>query len=158
MGMQTVQDVMTTNVVYLPSETTLAEAARTMREQDIGDVVVADGPALTGLVTDRDIVVRAVAERFDPASTTIGEIVSKDLVTVRPDDSIQQAVRNGLSKASQTIRNIDWFEVTQIRGAVLNNTKPEFQVEMKVGFRLLDQAALASAQSGGAKAKKKKKK
>jgi CBS domain-containing protein len=91
MAMQTVQDVMTTNVVYLPSETTLAEAARTMREQDIGDVVVADGPALTGLVTDRDIVVRAVAERFDPASTTIGEIVSKDLVTVRPDDSVQAA-------------------------------------------------------------------
>jgi CBS domain-containing protein len=91
MGMQTVQDVMTTSVVFLPSETTLAEAARTMREQDIGDVVVADGPALTGLVTDRDIVVRAVAERFDPASTTIGEIVSKDLVTVRPDDSIQAA-------------------------------------------------------------------
>jgi CBS domain-containing protein len=91
MAMQTVQDVMTTNVVYLPSETTLAEAARTMREQDIGDVVVADGPALTGLVTDRDIVVRAVAERFDPASTTIGEIVTKDLVTVRPDDSIQAA-------------------------------------------------------------------
>ena len=91
MAMQTVQDVMTTTVVYLPSETTLAEAARTMREQDIGDVVVADGPALTGLVTDRDIVVRAVAERFDPASTTIGEIVTKDLVTVRPDDSIQAA-------------------------------------------------------------------
>jgi CBS domain-containing protein len=91
MTMQTVRDVMTTNVVYLPSETTLAEAARTMREQDIGDVVVADGPALTGLVTDRDIVVRAVAERFDPASTTIGEIVTRDLVTVRPDDSVHSA-------------------------------------------------------------------
>jgi CBS domain-containing protein len=91
MPTQTVSDVMTTNVVYLPSETTLAEAARTMREQDIGDVVVADGPTLTGLVTDRDIVVRAVAERFDPASTTIGEIVSRDLVTVRPDDSLQSA-------------------------------------------------------------------
>ena len=85
---QTVRDVMTTNVVHLPGETTLAEAARTMRERDIGDVVVADGTTLTGLVTDRDIVVRAVAERFDPASTTIGEIVGHDLVTVRPDDSI----------------------------------------------------------------------
>ena len=91
MTMQTVKDVMTTSVVYLPSETTLAEAARTMREQDIGDVVVADGPTLTGLVTDRDIVVRAVAERFDPASTTIGEIVSRDLITVRPDDSLHSA-------------------------------------------------------------------
>ena len=87
----TVKDVMTTNVVYLPSETTLAEAARTMREQDIGDVVVADDQSLTGLVTDRDIVVRAVAERCDPSTTTIGEIVSRDLVTVRPDDTVQSA-------------------------------------------------------------------
>lgn len=91
MPMQTVRDVMTTDVVSLPSETTLAEAARTMREQDIGDVVVADGANLTGLVTDRDIVVRAVAERRDPESTTIGEIVTTDLVTVRPDDSVHSA-------------------------------------------------------------------
>jgi CBS domain-containing protein len=89
--MQTVKDVMTTGVVYLPSETPIAEVARTMREQDIGDVVVADGPSLAGMVTDRDIVVRAVAERFDPASTTIGEIVTRDLVTVRPDDSLHSA-------------------------------------------------------------------
>src|SRR5256885_8642300 len=91
MPMQTVQDVMTTKVVYLPTETTLAEAARTMREQDIGDVVVADGQKPAGMVTDRDIVVRAVAERCDPASTTIGEIMTRDLVTVRPDDSVQSA-------------------------------------------------------------------
>jgi CBS domain-containing protein len=89
--MQTVKDVMTTNVVYLPPQTTLAEAARTMREQDIGDVVVADGPSLAGLVTDRDIVVRGVAERRDPDATTVGEIMTRDLVTVRPEDTIQQA-------------------------------------------------------------------
>lgn len=103
MTMQTVRDVMTTNVVYLPSETTLAEAARTMREQDIGDVVVADGAGLTGLVTDRDIVVRAVAERCDPAATTIGEIVSRDLVTVRPDDSIHTAA---LLMRDQAVRRV----------------------------------------------------
>ena len=91
MPMQTVREVMTTNVVYLPSETTLAEAARTMREQDIGDVVVADGTTPAGLVTDRDIVVRAVAERCDPSSTTIGEIMTQDLVKVRPDDTVQSA-------------------------------------------------------------------
>lgn len=51
------------------------------------------------------------------------------------DDSIQQAVRNALAKASQTLRNIDWFEVNQIRGAV-HQGKPEFQVEVRVGFRL----------------------
>src|SRR4051812_16913717 len=89
--MQTVKDVMTTSVVYLPAETTLAEAARTMREQDIGDVVVADGQNLAGVVTDRDIVLRAVAENRDPDATTVGEIMTRDLVTVGPDDTIQQA-------------------------------------------------------------------
>jgi len=91
MPMQTVQDVMTSHVVTLPSDTTLAEAARTMREQDIGDIVVSDGDTLAGLVTDRDIVVRAVAENRSPESTTIGEIVTRDLVTVRPDDTVQSA-------------------------------------------------------------------
>jgi CBS domain-containing protein len=89
--MQTVKDVMTTSVVYLPSETTIAEAARTMREQDIGDVVVADGTTLAGVVTDRDIVVRAVAEGRDPDNTTLREIMTADVVTVRSDDTIQQA-------------------------------------------------------------------
>jgi CBS domain-containing protein len=91
MPMQTVREVMTAHVVTLPRETTLAEAARTMREQDIGDIVVSDGSEPAGLVTDRDIVVRAVAERCDPASTTIGEILTSDLVTVRPDDTVQSA-------------------------------------------------------------------
>jgi CBS domain-containing protein len=91
MPMQTVREVMTSRVVTLPRETTLAEAARTMREQDIGDIVVSDGSEPAGLVTDRDIVVRAVAERCDPASTTIGEILTSDLVTVRPDDTVQSA-------------------------------------------------------------------
>jgi CBS domain-containing protein len=89
--MQTVKDVMTTTVVYLPSETTIAEVARTMREQDIGDVVVADGASLAGMVTDRDLVVRAVAEGRDPEATTVGEVMTRDLVTVRPEDTIQQA-------------------------------------------------------------------
>jgi flavin-binding protein dodecin len=52
------------------------------------------------------------------------------------EDSVQQAVRNALSKASQTVRNIDWFEVTEIRGLVKNNKEPVFQVSLKLGFRL----------------------
>jgi flavin-binding protein dodecin len=52
------------------------------------------------------------------------------------EDSVQQAVRNALKKASQTLRNIDWFEVTEIRGSVKNNSEPVFQVGVKIGFRL----------------------
>jgi flavin-binding protein dodecin len=52
------------------------------------------------------------------------------------DQSIHQAVRNALTKASQTLRNIDWFEVKQVRGSVHKNTEIEFQVEVRIGFRL----------------------
>ena len=54
------------------------------------------------------------------------------------DESVQQAVRNALTKASKTLRNIDWFEVIAIRGWVKDNRDPVFQVQLKVGFRLLD--------------------
>jgi flavin-binding protein dodecin len=53
-------------------------------------------------------------------------------------ESIHQAVRNGLNRASNTIRNLDWFEVTQIRGTVVNGEVGQFQVAMKVGFRVED--------------------
>jgi hypothetical protein len=51
------------------------------------------------------------------------------------DESIHGAVRNALTKASQTLRNIDWFEVSNIRGGVHGSTL-EFQVEVRIGFRL----------------------
>jgi flavin-binding protein dodecin len=57
-----------------------------------------------------------------------------DIVGVS-EDSVQQAVRNALAKASETIRNIDWFEVGNIRGAVDSGGKPTFQVEVRIGFR-----------------------
>lgn len=51
------------------------------------------------------------------------------------NEGIQEAVRSAVTKASQTLRNIDWFEVSNIRGAV-HDGKPEFQVEVRIGFRL----------------------
>jgi hypothetical protein len=53
-------------------------------------------------------------------------------------DSLQQAIRNGVGRAGQTLRNLDWFEVTEIRGQVDNGEVAYFQVGMKVGFRLDD--------------------
>jgi flavin-binding protein dodecin len=52
------------------------------------------------------------------------------------EESIQQAVRNALTKARQTIRNMSWFEVSNIRGAVKDDGNPVFQVEVRIGFRL----------------------
>ena len=64
-----------------------------------------------------------------------GNTYPKIEVVGASDESVDQAVRNALSKAQQTIRNIDWFEVGNIRGAVGSNGKPTFQVEVTIGFR-----------------------
>ncbi|MFN8196304.1 MAG: dodecin [Nocardioidaceae bacterium] len=54
-------------------------------------------------------------------------------------DGIDQAIRNGLARASQTLRHLDWFEVTQIRGQIKDGEVEHFQVSMKIGFRLEDE-------------------
>ncbi|MDQ1746320.1 MAG: dodecin [Frankiaceae bacterium] len=51
-------------------------------------------------------------------------------------ESVHQAIRNGISRASQTVRNLDWFEVSTIRGHIENGEVAHFQVQMKVGFRI----------------------
>lgn len=86
-----VSDVMTRQVVYLSTETPLDEAARVMKEADIGDVVVTEGATLAGMLTDRDIVVRAVAERLDPATTTIGAVVTREVVMIEQHCSTAEA-------------------------------------------------------------------
>ena len=89
----TVRDVMTSALVTFPENATAAEAAQGMREWDIGDVLVERNGKVTGIVTDRDIVVRAVAEGRAPASVTLGEICSDMLVTVAPSDTVDEVVR-----------------------------------------------------------------
>ncbi|MEU8295866.1 CBS domain-containing protein [Micromonospora sp. NPDC048909] len=86
-----VSDVMTRQVVYLSAETTLDEAAKVMKEADIGDVVVTDGASLAGVLTDRDIVVRAVAERADPATTTLGSIITREVVMIEQHSTASEA-------------------------------------------------------------------
>jgi CBS domain-containing protein len=90
---QTVREVMTADPVQLDSSAPLVEAARRMRDADIGDVIVMDGGSMCGVVTDRDIVVRAIAEGKDPQSATLSEICSHDVVTVSADDSVERAIQ-----------------------------------------------------------------
>ena len=61
-----------------------------------------------------------------------------EIVGTSPD-GIDQAIRNGLERASQTLRHLDWFEVTQIRGQIKDGDVEHFQVSMKIGFRLEDE-------------------
>ena len=88
-----VQDMMTPDPITLPKTASLVDAAQKMREAGIGDVVVLDDGAVCGIVTDRDIVVRGIAEGRDPRSTTLAEICSRELTTLSPDDQIGTAAR-----------------------------------------------------------------
>jgi dodecin len=60
-----------------------------------------------------------------------------EIVGTSPD-SLQQAIRNGVSRASRTVRNLDWFEVSSVRGQISDGEVAHFQVQMKVGFRIED--------------------
>jgi CBS domain-containing protein len=76
----------------LDARSTLQAAAQMMRDEDIGDVIVIDDDQLCGIVTDRDIAVRAVADGKDPTETRLGHICSRDLVTIAPNDPAEHAV------------------------------------------------------------------
>ena len=88
-----IADVMTPNPLTIPEKTLVREAAEAMRANDIGDVIVTDDRGkLVGIVTDRDVVVRVVAEGRDPRATCVGDIASRDLTAVAPTDRIDHAV------------------------------------------------------------------
>ncbi|URN17599.1 MULTISPECIES: CBS domain-containing protein [Streptomyces] len=90
---QRVREVMTAGAAAVRPDASLVEAARLMRAQDVGDVLVADGDRLVGVVTDRDITVRAVAEGADPLTVSAGAVCTPDPVCVGPDDEVATAVR-----------------------------------------------------------------
>jgi CBS domain-containing protein len=90
---QQIRELMTLNPVSMPGTALVQEAARAMRDQDIGDVIVIEHNQVCGIVTDRDIAVRIVAEAQDPAATTLAAICSHSLLTVTPTDSIEEAIR-----------------------------------------------------------------
>jgi CBS domain-containing protein len=92
--MPNIREVMTTNPTTAAATVTLIEAAQVMRDEDIGDVIVLDDDEqIRGIVTDRDIVVRAIADQRDPTSTKLGDICSRDVTTLSPEDEVGDAVK-----------------------------------------------------------------
>jgi CBS domain-containing protein len=90
---QQIRELMTPNPVALPGTASVHEAARAMRDAQIGDVIVLENNQVCGIVTDRDMVVRILAETRDPATTTLADICSHSIVTVTPTESVEEAVR-----------------------------------------------------------------
>ena len=106
--MTTIQDLMTTDLCALSPQATLAEAAGTMRDRDVGDVLVIDDAGeLRGIVTDRDITVRATADGRDPTATQLGDVCTDALVTVAVDDAVDDAVRSMREQAVRRLPVVD---------------------------------------------------
>lgn len=90
--MTTVGEFMTTRLVTMDGNDTLTAAAQEMRDSAIGDVVVTEGDNVVGIITDRDITVRGVAENLDPNTTPLNQITSKHVITVSQyDDAVAAA-------------------------------------------------------------------
>ena len=104
---QKVSELMTSAPVSLSSGQPLTEAAKAMREQGIGSVLVVDDGQLKGLVTDRDIVVRAVADGRDPGQTPLADVCSPDLVTVAPNDDADTVVQRMRERRVRRVPVVD---------------------------------------------------
>ena len=102
-----VREVMTPRPVKLPSSATAFEAAKAMRDADVGAVIVTDGDGLRGIVTDRDVVVRAIAEGKDPKKVKLEEICSREITAVSPADPLAAAVRLMRNKAIRRLPVIE---------------------------------------------------
>ena len=98
-----VRDIMTPNPHTIQSSESVMNAAQLMRKSDIGDVIVVEDTRLFGILTDRDIVVRALAEGRDLEVTPVSDICSRELTTVRPTDSIGTVVRVMREKAIRRV-------------------------------------------------------
>ena len=104
---QSIREVMTPNPVTIPADMSAADAARLMRGRDIGDVLVMNQDRVMGIITDRDIVVRAVAAGQDPANVKVGDICSKELHTVEHTATVEEVIKLMREKAVRRVPVMD---------------------------------------------------
>jgi CBS domain-containing protein len=90
---KTIRDLMTSNPSTIEPDKTVADAAKLMRDEDAGLIPIVEGKKLAGTITDRDIAIRVVAEGKDQQSTTVRDVMTSRLVTVDPDQDLDEALR-----------------------------------------------------------------
>jgi CBS domain-containing protein len=106
---------MTPNPAACDVNATVLEAAKRMAKEDVGAISVVEGDRLVGILTDRDIVLRVVAEGRDPMTTRAGDVASTELQTVSPDDDLDVALRK---MASVKVRRLPVVEGDRLVGVV----------------------------------------
>jgi CBS domain-containing protein len=112
---KSVRDAMTGSPRSIGVSASVVEAARLMREEHIGSLPITDDQELVGMITDRDITTRVVAEAADPNTTSVGDVYSRDLVSVEPDKDLEEAVQ---LMASHQVRRLPVVENGRLVGIV----------------------------------------
>jgi CBS domain-containing protein len=110
-----VRDAMTPSVRSVAPTDSLTDAAAGMRDEDVGSLPVVEGDRVVGIITDRDIVVRAVAERADPQTAKVGDVSSGDPVAVEPDADLDEALE---LMARHRVRRLPVVENGRLVGVV----------------------------------------
>jgi CBS domain-containing protein len=90
---QNIKDVMTSNPCTIDAEKSVAYAAKMMRDEDVGLAPIVEGEKLVGMLTDRDIAIRVVAEGKDPDQVKVREVASKQVVSIDPQQELDEALR-----------------------------------------------------------------
>lgn len=127
---KSVRDVMTPSVRTVSPSQSLAEAAEVMKGEDVGSVPVVEEGRLAGIVTDRDIVIRAVAERRDPQTVKVADVASRELVTVEPEQDLDEALA---LMARHQVRRLPVVEAGQLVGMLAQADVAVEAKEKKVG-------------------------
>jgi CBS domain-containing protein len=104
---QSIREVMTPNPVTIPADIATVDAARLMRDRDIGDIIVMSENSVMGIVTDRDIAIRVVANQREPSKTTVGDICSKELHSIEYTATVEDAIQMMREKAIRRIPVMD---------------------------------------------------
>jgi len=127
---RSVRDVMTPGVRTVSPSQSLAEAAAVMKGEDVGSVPVVEDDRLAGIVTDRDIVIRVVAERRDPQTVKVDEVASRQLVTVEPEQDLDEALA---LMARHQVRRLPVVEAGRLVGMLAQADVALEAKEKKVG-------------------------
>lgn len=102
-----VEEVMTRDVQVIQPDAALTDAARMMRDLDVGGLPVCDGERLLGFLTDRDITVRAIAEGEDPATCKVGDVMSSPIQWCYAEDDVEEAGRRMREKQIRRLAVLD---------------------------------------------------
>ena len=113
--MTTARDIMTKGADFVDSNTTVLDVAKRLASEDYGSLPICDGDRLKGMITDRDIVVKVLAEGKDPATTKVIDLVQGEVVTIGADDSVEEAAR---TMAKHQVRRLPVIDGTKLVGMV----------------------------------------